>query len=126
MSNILKPKNEISEFLLYNAPNGRVKIEIFIRDETVCLTQQKIADLFGVDRTVVTKHLKNIFEEKELVKEATSAKIAQVQKEGEREVERKIEFYNLDAILSVGYRVSSKQATQFRIWDELPPELRFS
>ena len=112
----LKPSDELSEFLLYTAPDGGVKIEIYFRNETVWLTQQKIADLFGVDRTVITKHLKNIFVEGELNKESTCAKIAQVQMEGSRKVTRNIEYYNLDAILSVGYRVNSSKATQFRIW----------
>lgn len=110
------PKNELSDFILYTTPSGEVRIEIYVQNETVWLTQQKIADLFGVDRTVITKHLKNIFQEGELKKEATSAKFAQVQKEGEREVKRNIVFYNLDAIISVGYRVNSAKATQFRIW----------
>jgi len=91
-------------------------VEIYLQNETIWLTQQKIADLFGVDRTVVTKHLSNIYAEGELNKEATCAKIAQVQLEGRREVSRQIEFYNLDAIISVGYRVNSSQATAFRIW----------
>jgi len=112
----LKIKDGFTDFILYKTANEKVKVEIFIQNETVWLTQQKIADLFGVDRTVITKHLKNIFSEAELDKEATCAKIAQVQLEGERKVTRNIEFYNLDAILSVGYRVNSKQATQFRIW----------
>ena len=110
------PQNSFSEILLYTTPNGNVKVEIYLQNETVWLSQQKIADLFGVDRTVVTKHLSNIYSEGELNKEATSAKIAQVQKEGSREVNRLIEFYNLDAIISVGYRVNSSQATAFRIW----------
>jgi hypothetical protein len=105
-----------NEILLYTTPNGKVKVEIYLQNETIWLTQQKIADLFGVERSVVTKHLKNIFEEGELIKEATCAKIAQVQIEGDREVTRNIEFYNLDAIISVGYRVNSTQATHFRIW----------
>jgi hypothetical protein len=109
-------ENSFTEFLMYKNANEKVVVEIFVQNETVWLTQQKIADLFGVDRTVVTKHLKNIFTEEELQKEATCANFAQVQKEGERTVTRNIEFYNLDAILSVGYRVNSKQATQFRIW----------
>lgn len=112
----INPNNELSDFILYTAPSGEVRIEIYLQNETIWLTQQKIADLFGVDRTVVTKHLKNIFQEGELKKETTSAKFAQVQKEGEREVKRNIEFYNLDAIISVGYRVNSSKATQFRIW----------
>ncbi len=109
-------QNTFTEFLLYTTPNGKVKVEIFLRDENIWLTQAKIAELFGVDRSVATKHLQNIYTDRELVKEATCAKIAQVQNEGNRQVSRDVEFYNLDAILSVGYRVSSSQATQFRIW----------
>ena len=93
-----------------------MKVEIYLQNETIWLTQQKIADLFGVDRSVVTKHLSNIYSENELSREATCAKIAQVQTEGDRTVNRQIEFYNLDAIISVGYRVNSSQATAFRIW----------
>jgi len=106
----------LNEILLYTTPNGNVKIEIYLQNETVWLTQQKIADLFGVDRSVVTKHLLNIFAQGELKKEATCANFAQVQTEGKRQVTRNIEFYNLDAIISVGYRVNSIQATHFRIW----------
>lgn len=105
-----------TEMLLYNTPNGKVKVEIYLQNETIWLTQQKIAELCGVDRSVVTKHLSNIYAENELNKEATCAKIAQVQTEGDRTVNRQIEFYNLDAIISVGYRVNSSQATAFRIW----------
>ena len=113
----IKPAADgFNEILLYTTPNGKVKVEIYLQNETIWLTQQKIADLFGVDRTVVTKHLINIYNEAELNKEATCAKIAQVQTEGIREVSRPIEFYNLDAIISVGYRVNSSQATAFRIW----------
>src|SRR3990167_6280320 len=108
--------SEFSEFLLYTAPNGQVKIEVFLRDETIWLTQEQIAKLFDVDRTVVTKHIKNIYLESELDKNRTCAKIARVQLEGNRKVNRSVEFYCLDMILSVGYRVSSLQATQFRIW----------
>lgn len=108
--------SSFTEFLLYTTPNGKVKVEIFLRDENIWLTQAKIADLFGVERSVVTKHLQNIFKEGELNKKSTSAKIAQVQNEGQRQVMRDVEFYNLDAIISVGYRVNSTQATHFRIW----------
>lgn len=108
--------NSFTEFLLYTTPDGKVKVEIFLKDENVWLTQARISELFGVDRSVVTKHLQNIYAEGELNKETTSAKIAQVQVEGGRQVNREIEFYNLDAILSVGYRVNSRQATLFRIW----------
>lgn len=110
------PSQSFSEILLYTKPNGQVKVEIYLQNETVWLTQQKIADLFGVDRSVVTKHLANIYAEHELNREATCAKTAQVQTEGGRTVTRQIEFYNLDAIISVGYRVNSSQATAFRIW----------
>ncbi len=117
MAKKIKPAADgFNEILLYTTPNGKVKMEIYLQNETIWLTQQKIADLFGVDRSVVTKHLINIYKEAELSKEATCAKIAQVQTEGSREVTRPIEFYNLDAIISVGYRVNSSQATAFRIW----------
>ena len=113
MSDIILTNND---FILYTAPNGSITVEAYLKDETLWLTQQKIADVFGVDRTVVTKHLKNIYQDSELQKDATSAKFAQVQKEGERKVTRNLEYYNLDAIISVGYRVNSCKATQFRIW----------
>jgi hypothetical protein len=117
MAKKIKQASEgFNEILLYTTPNGNVKVEIYLQNETIWLTQQKIADLFGVDRTVVTKHLANIYASNELNKEATCAKIAQVQSEGDRTVNRQIEFYNLDAIISVGYRVNSSQATAFRIW----------
>lgn len=114
--NQIIPNNSFTEFLLYTTPNGKVKLEIFLHDENIWLTQAKISELFGVERSVVTKHLQNIYNEGELGKEATCAKIAHVQDEGGRQVSRDVEFYNLDAILSVGYRVNSGQATQFRIW----------
>jgi hypothetical protein len=110
------PNNSFTEFLLYTTPNGKVKVEVFLRDENIWLTQARIGELFGVDRTVVTKHLQNIYSDGELSKNSTSAKIARVQTEGKRQITREVEFYNLDAILSVGYRVNSIQATHFRIW----------
>jgi hypothetical protein len=114
--NQIVPNNSFTEFLLYTTPNGKVKVEIFLRDENIWLTQAKIAELFDTERSVVTKHLQNIYSEGELDKNSTCAKFAQVQNEGNRQVKRDIEFHNLDAILSVGYRVNSAQATQFRIW----------
>ena len=113
-----KKKNTASsegfnEILLYTTPNGNVKVEIYLQNETIWLTQQKIADLFGVDRTVVTKHLKNIFETKELDPNSVSAKNAHTAADGKK---YPTQFYNLDAIISVGYRVNSSQATAFRIW----------
>lgn len=113
MSNEIKKENEI---ILFTADDGAVKIEVLFESENFWLTQSKIAELFAVDRTVITKHLKNIYEENELVKDSTSAIFALVQKEGDRQVTRNVEFYNLDAIIAVGYRVNSKRATQFRIW----------
>jgi hypothetical protein len=112
----IQPSHALSDFILYTAPSGDVRVEIYFQNETIWLTQQKIAELFEVERSVVTKHLGNIFNDGELDKTATSAKFAQVQKEGDREVKRNIEYYNLDAIISVGYRVNSGKATQFRIW----------
>jgi hypothetical protein len=105
-----------NQFLLYTAPDGAVKVEVFYRDETVWLTQKALAELFGVKVPAINKHLKNIFESGELVREATVSKMEIVRAEGDREVARDVEFYNLDAIIAVGYRVNSFQATQFRIW----------
>lgn len=102
-----------SDFFLYKDSNGEVKVEICIFNETVWLTQNKIAQLFGVDRSVVTKHLKNIFRTAELHEDSVSAKIALTAGDGKK---YQTKLYNLDAILSVGYRVNSIQATHFRIW----------
>ena len=107
--------NEI-QFLLYNQPDENIKVNVIVKDETLWLTQKAMAELFDVNTQAITKHLKNIFEEGELQKEATCSKMEQVQQEGERLVKRNVEFYNLDAIISVGYRVNSQKATQFRIW----------
>ncbi|MEA3342196.1 MAG: virulence RhuM family protein, partial [Chloroflexota bacterium] len=93
-----------------------VKIGVVLQNETVWLTQKAMAELFGVESHTITYHLKSIYQSGELEKEATARKIRAVQNEGGRQVERKLEFYNLDAIISVGYRVNSRQATQFRIW----------
>ncbi len=92
-------QNSFTEFLLYTTPNGKVRVEIFLRDENVWLTQAKIAELFGVDRSVVTKHLRNIFQEGELDKNSTCAKIAQVQNEGNRQVSREVVFYNRPVVI---------------------------
>ena len=105
--------NSFNEFLLYTSPNGKVKVEIFLHNETVWLTQEKIAELFGVDRTVITKHLRNIFAVNELQEDSVCAKIAHTASDGKT---YQTKFYNLDAIISVGYRVNSVQATHFRIW----------
>lgn len=105
-----------SNIILYTTPQGKVTIDIRFEDETFWLTQKKLAELFDVDRSVINKHLSNIYESGELDKESTCVKFAQVQTEGTRQVSRKVEFYNLDAIIAVGYRVNSYNATQFRIW----------
>ncbi len=105
-----------NQFLLYTAPNGAVRVEVFFKDETVWLTQKALAELFGVKVPAVNKHLKNIYESGELQPEATISKMEIVRAEGDRNVAREVEFYNLDAIIAVGYRVNSYQATQFRIW----------
>jgi hypothetical protein len=103
-------------FVLYTTPNGEVKLEVFIQDETLWLTQKAIATLLGVESHTITYHLKEIYKSNELQVEATTRKIRAVQIEGDREVNRELDFYNLDAIISVGYRVNSSKATQFRIW----------
>jgi hypothetical protein len=102
-------------FLVYGTDKG-LRLDIRYEGETLWMTQAQIAQLFGVDRSVITKHISNVYAEGELDAEATSAKIAQVRQEGSRRVERQIEHYNLDAVISVGYRVSSAQATVFRRW----------
>jgi hypothetical protein len=102
-----------NEILLYTTPNGNVKVEIYLQNDTVWLTQQKIADLFGVQRPAVTKHLKNIFETGELQENAVCSKMELTASDGKK---YNTQFYNLDAIISVGYRVNSTQATHFRIW----------
>ncbi len=102
-------------FLLYKNENNQVKVDVLLKDETLWLNQKQIAKLFGAERSVITKHIKNILEDEELAS-STCAKIAQVRQEGSREVKRNIDFYNLDMVIAVGYRVNSKQATHFRIW----------
>jgi len=102
-----------NEILLYTTPNGNVKVEIYLQNETIWLTQQKIADLFGVQRPAITKHIKNIFESGELQEISVSSILEHTATDGKT---YSTQFYNLDAIISVGYRVNSTQATAFRIW----------
>jgi len=106
-------QNTFTEFLLYTTPNGKVKVEIFLRDKTIWLTQDKIALLFGVQRPAITKHLKNIFETGELREDSVSSILEHTAEDGKT---YKTKFYNLDTIISVGYRVNSTKATHFRIW----------
>lgn len=108
--------NNNSHIAIYITPNGETQIDVRVQDETVWLTQRQMEQLFDTDRTSIARHIKNIIKDGELVESATCAKIAQVQTEGKRSVTRDIKYYNLDMILSVGYRVTSKTATQFRIW----------
>lgn len=105
-----------SQFVMYTSPKGEVKVEVVFQDETIWLSQKKMAALFNVEVNTINYHLKEIFKSKELEESATIRKIRIVQQEGKREVSREFEFYNLDAIISVGYRVNSYEATQFRIW----------
>ena len=97
-------------------PNETVRLDVRLENETVWLTQLKIAELFGVQKAAISKHVKNIFASGELVRDATVSKLETVQTEGGRTVVRTQEFFNLDVIIAVGYRVNSRRATQFRIW----------
>lgn len=107
---------DYGEFLIYQSEEGLINIEVKIQDETVWLTQQQMADLFQTSRTNVVEHIKHIYEEGELDEGPTCRKFRQVRKEGNREVSRELPFYNLDMIISLGYRVKSKIATNFRRW----------
>jgi hypothetical protein len=107
---------QFNDILLYSTSNGTVKVEVLYEDETFWLSQKRMAELFGVESHTITYHLKEIFKSGELEENSTTRKIRAVQKEGNREVSREIDFYNLDAVIAVGYRVNSLQATKFRIW----------
>ncbi|MFN9303013.1 MAG: virulence RhuM family protein [Candidatus Kapaibacterium sp.] len=106
-------ENNSSDIILYSSPEGNVKVEVMYSVETFWLTQKRMAELFGVDRSVITKHLQNIFTTNELVEDSVCANFAQTAEDGKT---YQTNFYNLDAIIAVGYRVNSKEATQFRIW----------
>lgn len=106
----------MSEVIIYYSPDNQTEVEVKFENDTVWLSLNQIAELFGRDKSVISRHLNNIYKEGELNKNATVAKNATVQIEAGREVSRLIEFYNLDAIISVGYRVNSKRGTQFRQW----------
>lgn len=106
-----------SEILIYQNQEGNIKIDVRLEDETVWLTQAQMGQLFGKDKRTVSKHIGNVFSEGELDKSSTVRKFRTVQIEGTREVERELDYYNLDVIISVGYRVKSVQGTQFRIWE---------
>ena len=108
--------NENFRFLMYRSAEQDISVNTAIRDETVWLTQKAMAELFGVEVPAISKHLANIFAEGELEAAATVSKMETIQQEGARKVKRSLDFYNLDAIISVGYRVNSRRATHFRIW----------
>jgi len=113
MSNLIP--NE-SEFILYTTPNGEVRLDVLVLDETIWLTQEGMQELFGKAKSTISEHIKNVFDEGELERDPTVRKFRTVQTEGRREVKRDLEYYNLDIIISVGYRVKSPRGTQFRIW----------
>jgi len=114
MKNDLKP--QYSDIIFYASPEGNIRIEVLFSDETFWLSQKRMSELFGVEVNTINYHLKEIFSSDELKEVSTIRKIRIVQKEGSRDVAREVDFYNLDAIIAVGYRVNSYQATQFRIW----------
>lgn len=107
--------NEV-QFLIYSIAQEDVKIDVVVKDETIWLTQKSMAELFGVESNTITYHLREIFKSGELERNSTTRKFRVVQTEGVRKVNREVDFYNLDAIISVGYRVNSQRATNFRIW----------
>ena len=108
--------NKELQFLIYNTPRENIKVNVVMRDETIWRTQRVMAELFGTSTDNISLHLKNIYHDGELIEISTTEDFSVVQKEGNREVKRNIKFYNLDAIISVGYRVNSAKATHFRIW----------
>ena len=105
-----------SEFLLYTTEDGKIRIEVRLQAESVWMTINQMSALFQIDKSGISRHIKNVFETGELRQDATVAKFATVQNEGTRSIRRELEYYNLDAIISVGYRVNSIRGTQFRIW----------
>ncbi|MDQ5884551.1 MAG: Bro-N protein, partial [Pseudomonadota bacterium] len=113
MNKQLSIKDELTDFLLYTSPNGNVRVEVILNEETVWLTQKSIAALFGVKVPAISKHLKSIFESGELLESAVISILETTADDGKN---YQVQYYNLDAIISVGYRVNSHQATQFRIW----------
>lgn len=104
------------EMIIYQTEDGLTKIDVNMQGETVWLSLDQMADLFQRDKSTISRHIKNIFEDGELTKISTVAKFTTVQNEGNREVKRSIEYYNLDVVISVGYRVKSQRGVQFRIW----------
>ena len=110
------PVADKNEIIVYQPEGGEFHIEVRVENETVWLTQAQMAELFATDRTSINRHIRNIFQTQELNEKSTCAKIAQVRMEGERAIKRIQPYYNLDMIISVGYRVNSIQGTRFRQW----------
>jgi len=107
---------EVTNFLIYNLPDEEAGVDVIVKDENIWISQKGMAELFDVNVPAISKHLNNIYDELELNRDATVSKMEIVRNEGNRNVKRALEFYNLDAIISVGYRVNSYKATKFRIW----------
>ena len=105
-----------NKIVIYQTEDGQTQIDVRMENETVWLTQAQMAELFQTDRTSIVRHINNIYKVEELERDATCAKIAQVQKEGDRTVRRLVPYFNLDMIISVGYRVNSKRGVKFRQW----------
>jgi len=112
--NSLTPRTPDSQFLLYQTEDGQTRVEVRFNGETVWLSLNQMAELFQRDKSVISKHIRNAYDEGELSEDSTVAKFATVQIEGTRTVSREIEFFNLDVIISIGYRVKSHRDTQFR------------
>ncbi|MEO7044330.1 MAG: RhuM family protein, partial [Ferruginibacter sp.] len=107
---------ENEQIVIYQLPDGKTSVDVKLENDSIWLNINQIGVVFGRDKSVISRHLSNIFNEGELERDSTVAKNATVQKEGKRTISREIEYYNLDAIISIGYRVNSKRGTQFRIW----------
>lgn len=112
----IEPHDNFGEIVLFETKDGKSSVDVRLHEETVWLTLNQMAELFDRDKSVISRHLSNVYQTKELSRKASVAKNATVQNEGGRDVTRQVDFYNLDAIISVGYRVNSKRGTQFRIW----------
>lgn len=110
------PSEIYNDIIFYSGPDGNIKVEVLFHSETFWLTINRMAELFGTSKQSISYHLQNIYKEDELQREATVKEFLTVQIEGEREVSRNLEYYNFDAVIAVGYRVNSREATQFRIW----------
>lgn len=116
MADISRAMDKQMQFLIYNTPEEQVSVDVIVKDETIWVTQRTMAELFGCSSDNISLHLKNIYVSNELQENSTTEEFSVVRKEGSRNIKRKVTFYNLDAIISVGYRVNSSKATKFRIW----------